>query len=125
MRVAVQAGIDSQVEDSTMEPNRRRLAQLELEMVLNLEANYSLLEHISELRRTLQASEEEKLEDHPLISRGRARLAEQEAEARRLDAQQEGCSNPPSRARSSPTGGSCSRRTRRGPTRRLRWWKCR
>lgn len=89
MRVAVEAGIAAQVEDTFMEPMRRRLAQLELALVLNSEAIYSLLEHIDELRRTLRAAEEEKLDDPPLISRGRKRLAEQEAEARRLDAQKE------------------------------------
>lgn len=41
-----------------MEPMRRRLAQLELALVLNAEATYSLLEHIQELRRTLQAAAE-------------------------------------------------------------------
>lgn len=89
MRIAVEAGITYQVEDSFMEPQRRRLAQLELQFVLNTEANYTLLEHIDALRRTLKAAKEEKLEDPPLISRGQQRLAEQEAEARRLDAQKE------------------------------------
>jgi len=89
MRIAVEAGIACQVEDSTMEPARRRLAQLELRFVLDTEANYTLLQHIDELRRTLQAAKEEKVEDPPLISRGQKRLAEQEAEARRLDAQKE------------------------------------
>lgn len=89
MRIAVEAGITHQVEDSFMEPQRRRLAQLELQFVLNTEANYTLLEHIDALQRTLKAAKEEKLEDPPLISRGQKRLAEQEAEARRLDAQKE------------------------------------
>lgn len=46
MRIAVEAGIACQVEDSTMEPARRRLAQLELRFVLDTEANYTLLQHI-------------------------------------------------------------------------------
>eukprot|EP00931_Biecheleriopsis_adriatica_P101708 TRINITY_DN76794_c0_g1_i1.p1 TRINITY_DN76794_c0_g1~~TRINITY_DN76794_c0_g1_i1.p1 ORF type:complete len:1528 (+),score=506.88 TRINITY_DN76794_c0_g1_i1:85-4668(+) len=82
LREAVQAGEDSAVEEETMIPRRRRLAQLELIVAVEAE-NVPLLQDIAEMERTLGAAEEQKLDDPPLFRRGREKITELYKQKRR------------------------------------------
>eukprot|EP00930_Biecheleria_cincta_P027534 TRINITY_DN19325_c0_g1_i1.p1 TRINITY_DN19325_c0_g1~~TRINITY_DN19325_c0_g1_i1.p1 ORF type:complete len:1485 (+),score=400.89 TRINITY_DN19325_c0_g1_i1:141-4595(+) len=86
LREAVEAGIESRVEESTMAPHRTRLSQLELILAVDAE-EVPLMTDIAEMQRTLKAARDEKLDDPDLIRRGQEKLDILLAEARRQEAQ--------------------------------------